>query len=88
MAAQGDRSILFPGLIHSVFTPLTGELQALWGVAFVLGWLELPNQTEMEQECATFNAWTRKRYLEQGKKHANLIYDYLSVSSGSWPLFA
>ena len=83
LAAQGDRSILFPGLIHSVFTPLTGELQALWGVAFMLGWLELPCQEEMEQEAATFNAWTRKRYLEQGKKHAYFIYDYLSVSTGN-----
>ncbi len=86
MAAHGDRSIIFPGLIHSVFTPLTGEVQALWGVAFMLGWLELPNQNEMEQECATFNAWTRKRYLEQGKKHAYLIYDYLSVSTGTFSL--
>jgi len=83
MAAQGDRSILFPGMIHSVFTPLTGELQALWGVAFMLGWLQLPSQEEMEQESAIFNAWTRKRYLEQGKKHAYFIYDYISVSTSN-----
>lgn len=87
LAARGDRSILFPGLIHSVFTPLTGELQALWGVAFMLGWLELPGQEAMEQESATFNAWARKRYLEQGKKHAYFIYDYLSVSQSVPCLF-
>lgn len=80
MAASGDRSILFPGQIHSVFTPLTGEVQALWGAAFLLGYIDLPTQEEMELEAATFNAWTRKRYLEQGKKHAYFIYDYLSVS--------
>lgn len=80
MAANGDRSILFPGQIHSVFTPLTGEVQALWGAAFMLGYLDVPSQEEMELESATFNAWTRKRYLEQGKKHAYFIYDYLSVS--------
>jgi hypothetical protein len=80
MAAHGDRSILFPGQIHSVFTPLTGEVQALWGAAFMLGYLDVPSQEEMELEAATFNAWTRKRYLEQGKKHAYFIYDYLSVS--------
>ncbi|KAI8630513.1 hypothetical protein F5Y19DRAFT_48374 [Xylariaceae sp. FL1651] len=78
MAANGDRSILFPGQIHSVFTPLTGEVQALWGAAYMLGYLDVPAQDEMELEAATFNAWTRKRYLGQGKKHAYFIYDYLS----------
>ncbi|KAK8136725.1 hypothetical protein PG984_004665 [Apiospora sp. TS-2023a] len=78
MAARGDRSILFPGQIHSVFTSLTGEVQALWGAAYMLGYLDVPGQDEMELEAATFNAWTRKRYLEQGKKHAYFIYDYLS----------
>ncbi|KAJ5762642.1 cofactor FMO1 FAD enzyme [Penicillium manginii] len=32
LAAKGDRSIVFPGHIHSAFTPLAVELQALWGV--------------------------------------------------------
>jgi len=77
LAANGDRSILFPGHIHSAFTPLAAELQALWGVSWMLGWRELPRQEEMEMEAATFNAWTRKRYLEQGKKHSYFIYDYL-----------
>ncbi|KAK7757295.1 FAD-dependent monooxygenase dep4 [Diatrype stigma] len=80
LAAQGDRSILFPGHIHSAFTPLAAELQALWGVTWMLGWRDLPSQEEMEMEAATFNAWTRKRYLEQGKRHSYFIYDYLPVS--------
>lgn len=46
----------------------------------MLGWRDLPGQEEMEMEAATFNAWTRKRYLEQGKKHAYFIYDYLPVN--------
>ena len=83
LAAQGDRSILFLGLIHSVFMLLIGELQVLWGVAFMLGWFELPYREGMEQEAATFNAWTRKRYLEQGKKQTYFIYDYLSVSTSN-----
>ncbi|WQF87798.1 Putative FAD/NAD(P)-binding domain superfamily [Colletotrichum destructivum] len=33
LAARCDRSILFPGHIHSAFTPLAAELQALWGVS-------------------------------------------------------
>ena len=81
LAAQGDRSILFPGHIHSAFTPLAAELQALWGISWMLGWRDLPSQEEMETEAATFNAWTRKRYLEQGKKHSYFIYDYLPVST-------
>ncbi|KXH27268.1 cofactor FMO1 enzyme is FAD [Colletotrichum simmondsii] len=77
LAARGERSILFPGHIHSAFTPLAAELQALWGVSWMLGWRDLPSQDEMEFEAATFNAWTRKRYLEQGKKHSYFIYDYI-----------
>ena len=80
MSASGDRSIFFPGQIHSVFTPLVAELQALWGVAFLLGRFDPPDQHTMEEEIALWNAWTEKRYLEQGKKHAYSIYDYLTVS--------
>ncbi|RDW80311.1 hypothetical protein BP6252_04949 [Coleophoma cylindrospora] len=78
MAAKGDRSVLFPGQIHSVFTPLVAELQALWGVAFMLGKLPLPDQEDMVKEVAISCAWTRRRYLEQGRKHAYYMYDYLS----------
>ncbi|KAL9613791.1 MAG: hypothetical protein Q9167_001682 [Letrouitia subvulpina] len=78
MSAQGDRSIFFPGQIHSVYTPLVAEFQALWGVAWMLGRLNPPSQAEMEEEVAVWNAWTRKRYLEQGRKHAYSIYDYLA----------
>ncbi|GKU06433.1 monooxygenase family protein [Fusarium langsethiae] len=77
LAARGDRSILFPGHIHSAFTPLAAELQALWGVSWMLGWRDLPSKEEMETEAANFNAWTRKRYLEQGRKHSYFIYDYI-----------
>lgn len=48
-------------------------MQALWGVAYLLGQLEVPNQDDMEKEIAVWNAWTRKRYLEQGRKHAYSI---------------
>lgn len=87
MAAQNDRSVIFPGQIHSVFTPLVAELQALWGVAFLLGRLQLPGQADKEEEIAVWNAWTRKRYLEQGMKHAYSVYDYIAVSiRGGWVL--
>ncbi|KAL8727153.1 MAG: hypothetical protein Q9166_006249 [cf. Caloplaca sp. 2 TL-2023] len=78
MSAQGDRSLFFPGQIHSVYTPLVAEFQALWGVAWMLGRLQLPAQKEMEEEVSLWNAWTGKRYLEQGRKHAYSIYDYLA----------
>ena len=81
MAAKGDRSIYFPGMIHSIFTPLVSEFQALWGCAYMLGRLDMPDEETMEEEVAVWNVWTRKRYLAQGQKHAYAIYDYLSVKN-------
>ncbi|KAK4221310.1 cofactor FMO1 FAD enzyme [Podospora fimiseda] len=78
LAAQGDRSILFPGFVHSIYTPLVDEVQALWGVAFLLGLNETPSLMEMESEVAEWNVWTRKRYPGQGRKHAYAIFDFFS----------
>ncbi|KAI1878294.1 uncharacterized protein JN550_000476 [Neoarthrinium moseri] len=78
LAAEGDRSIFFPGLMHNVYTPLVGEVQALWGVAFMLGLHDVPSLPEMEEEAAVWNAWTAKRYLTQGRKHSYGIYDFIS----------
>ncbi|KAL6861990.1 cofactor FMO1 FAD enzyme [Trichoderma novae-zelandiae] len=77
LAAQGDRSVFFPGFIHSIFTPTVSEAQALWGVAFLLGLIDLPPQDEMEQEVAEWNVWSAKRYVAQGRKHAYAIFDFL-----------
>jgi len=77
LAATGDRSIIFPGFIHTIFTPTVSEVQALWGVAFLLGLHNPPSQSEMELEVAEWNAWSRKRYVSQGKKHAYAIFDFL-----------
>lgn len=79
LAAQGDRSIIFPGLMHNVYTPLVGEVQALWGVAFLLGMHDVPSLAEMEKEVAEWNVWTAKRYRTQGRKHSYAIYDFISV---------
>ncbi|KAK2596505.1 hypothetical protein N8I77_013392 [Diaporthe amygdali] len=78
LASQGDRSVIFPGFIHSIYTPLVSEVQALWGVAFLLDMLELPARGAMEDEVALWHAWSRKRYPTQGRKHAYSIYDFLS----------
>ncbi|KAK0616596.1 putative monooxygenase [Immersiella caudata] len=78
LAAQGDRSVYFPGFIHSIYTPLVSEAQALWGVTFLLGLHDLPPQPEMEREVARWSVWSRKRYMVQGQKHAYAIYDFLS----------
>ncbi|KAJ5736902.1 monooxygenase [Penicillium malachiteum] len=86
LAAEKDRSIYFPGFIHSIYTPLVSEVQALWGCAFLLDLVDLPSQEEMEKEVAEWNVWTRKRYLAQGRKHAYAIYDFLHVSHNIWIL--
>ncbi len=80
LAAADDRSIYFPGFIHSIYTPLVSEVQALWGCAYLLGLLDPPPLQDMEKEVAEWNVWTRKRYLAQGRKHAYAIYDFLPVS--------
>lgn len=80
-----SRSIdLFTSQIHTVFTPLVSEMQALWGSAFLLGKLPMPS-LEMQEEVALWNSWTRKRYLAQGKKHAYAIYGYLAVRNSPNP---
>lgn len=80
MADVQDRSIYFPGQVHSAITPLICEMQALWGSAFLLGKLPVPSLDSMQEEVALWNSWTKKRYLTQGKKHAYAIYDHLAVS--------
>jgi len=83
LAKQNDRSICFLGQIHSIFTPTTNELSALWAAAYMLGKLKLPSVDDMELEVATFHAWERKRYLEMGAKNSYCILDFLSVSTPS-----
>ncbi|KAF9890415.1 hypothetical protein FE257_006083 [Aspergillus nanangensis] len=78
LASAGDRSILFVGQIHTAYMPLAGEVQALWGAAFLLGQLEVPDQRTMEEEISLFHSWARKRYLKQGERYAYFIYDFIS----------
>lgn len=80
LAAQDDRSLLFVGLLHSIYTPMVVEVQALWGVTYLLGLHDVPSLDEMESEAALFNAWTQKRYRGIGKKHSYAIFDFQSVS--------
>ncbi|KAK8037939.1 hypothetical protein PG994_014706 [Apiospora phragmitis] len=81
LAAKDDRSICFLGQIHSIFTPTTNELAALWASAYMLGKLQLPSEAVMETQVAESNAWERKRYLEMGAKNSYCILDFLSDSS-------
>lgn len=81
LASSGDRSIIFLGQIHTLSTAMLSEIQALWGVAFLLGKVSIPDLHTMEQEVADWNAWSRRRYLDQGRKVPYSIYDFLSVST-------
>lgn len=80
MAERGDRSIAILGQIHTVQTPLVAEVQSLWAILYLLGDIELPDTHEMATEVALWNAWTRKRYLNQGQKFPYSLYDFLPVS--------
>lgn len=79
MTDAQDRSVVFLGQIHTVYTPMVAEMQSLWSCAYLLGDLATPALPEMRKEIALWNAWTAKRYLAQGRKHSYSIYDYLSV---------
>lgn len=82
LAAAGDHSVYFPGFVHSLYNPVVAEVQALWGVAFLLGLQPgaAPSREDMEREVAEWNVWSRKRYVAQGNKHAYAIFDFLPVS--------
>lgn len=83
LAAEGDRSLFFLCMLHTVSTPLVVEMQSLWGVAFMLGLLDVPSLADMEREAALWNVWTRKRYPGIGRTHSYAVFDFQSVSTGS-----
>ncbi|KAI2609238.1 FAD/NAD(P)-binding domain-containing protein [Hypoxylon sp. NC1633] len=77
MAARGDRSLAVLGQIHTIQTPLLAEVQSLWAILYLLGEVEVPDASAMATEVALWNAWTRKRYLNQGQKFPYSLYDFL-----------
>lgn len=80
LAEQGDRSLAILGQIHTVQTPLVAEVQSFWAILYLLGEIDVPSANEMAEEVALWNAWTRKRYLNQGQKFPYSLYDFLPVS--------
>ncbi|MCJ1356958.1 MAG: hypothetical protein MMC33_006954 [Icmadophila ericetorum] len=77
LAEKGDRSIAILGQIHTVQTPLVSEVQSFWAILYLLGEIDLPDVDSMATEVALWNAWTRKRYLNQGQKFPYSLYDFL-----------
>lgn len=83
LAEKGDRSLAILGQIHTVQTPLVSEVQSFWAILYLLGEIDLPKVEVMAEEVSLWNAWTRKRYLNQGQKFPYSLYDFLPVSSYS-----
>lgn len=79
LAQKGDRSLAILGQIHTVQTPLVASVQSLWAILYLLGELDLPQDDAMVTEIAEWNAWTRKRYVSQGRKFPYSLYDFLPV---------
>ncbi|KAI1412756.1 FAD/NAD(P)-binding domain-containing protein [Hypoxylon sp. FL1857] len=77
LAQKNDRSLAILGQIHTVQTPLVSEVQTLWAILYLLGEIDLPDVDTMAMEVALWNAWTRKRYLNQGQKFPYSLYDFL-----------
>lgn len=80
MAQKGDRSLAILGQIHTVQTPLVSEVQSFWAILYLLGEIDLPDNDTMAREISLWNAWTRKRYLNQGQKFPYSLYDFIPVS--------
>lgn len=79
LAQKGDRSLAILGQIHTVQTPLVASVQTFWAILYLLGELDLPQDDTMVNEIAEWNAWTRKRYISQGRKFPYSLYDFLPV---------
>jgi hypothetical protein len=76
LAAAGDRSLIFLGLVTNIQTSIYDEVSALWGIS----WLEdlLPRKSNnngtailasklvMDMDIARVNAWCARRYLGRG----------------------
>ncbi|KAH8598660.1 hypothetical protein B0O99DRAFT_650378 [Bisporella sp. PMI_857] len=76
-AQREDRSIIILGQIHTIQTPLVADIQSFWGILYLLGEIELPNDETLAKEVCEWNAWTRKRYLSQGLKSPYSLFDFL-----------
>lgn len=83
LAAQGDRSLVLLGQMTTAYTPVMAEVQAFWAVVYLLGDLEVPDVSTMATEVAEFNAYTRKRYFNQGQRSQYGLWDHRFVSSPS-----
>ncbi|TKX18850.1 hypothetical protein C1H76_8972 [Elsinoe australis] len=82
LASLNDDSIIFPGQWVFANTFLSSQVQALWGVAFLLGHLQLPPRGEMEKQIALHNAWSRRRYPSvMGSQGAFLLFEMTSYFS-------
>ncbi|KAH8596286.1 putative dimethylaniline monooxygenase [Bisporella sp. PMI_857] len=77
LAKKNDRSLAILGQIHTVQTPLVASVQTFWAILYLLGEQDLPHENIMVKEIAEWNAWTRKRYISQGRKFPYSLYDFL-----------
>lgn len=77
LASVNDTSIIFPGQWVFANTFLSSQVQALWGVALLLGYLSLPEREEMEKRIALHNVWARRRYPVQGQQGAFLLFEMM-----------
>lgn len=78
MAARGDNSVVFVGMVHTSATGMMAELQALWSVAYLDGHIDLrEKKEEMEKEVAEVGIWGRRRYLNLGEKTTNVTFEFM-----------
>ncbi|RVX71129.1 hypothetical protein B0A52_03495 [Exophiala mesophila] len=69
-------TIAFLGQVGSTQAFTVSEIQSLWAVAYLMGKLQLPPTSIMEDDVALRIAWRRRRYLGDGHY---IVYDQIAV---------
>jgi dimethylaniline monooxygenase (N-oxide forming) len=82
IAPLHDNTIAFIGhvLITDYFR--TAQAQAIWATAYLDNRLELPSLEERQKEVALFNAWSKRRYLNNGNTGIWMVFEFTGYTDG------
>jgi dimethylaniline monooxygenase (N-oxide forming) len=53
-----------------------------WGVSYLLGDIDLPDEQTMAKEVAEYLAWARMRYCSVGERYPYALFDWIGYLDG------
>ena len=75
LAAEGDRSLVFLGMMHNISSSIRCEISALWSVAYLTGKLDIDPDT-VHWETALSSRFGKRRYpYGLGARFPDFIFD-------------